>query len=232
MPIRAGAALGARRKEENMPRTSTIITACLIALCFSIPGRAQDSPSLGDLARQAQKNKTNAPAKKVLTNDDISSGSSTGSLTGAGLASSGLGAAASPASPSANGNPDAAPSAAQAVERMASVILMLDSLTRTELAKNALQGVDMNFPGRNNWEARLFAAKQLYVARGRDLLQRVKQIQASAEALQGSHDPNDPRVKDLTAQLQTLVRDGTRMDAAFQAVILEGRDLASQAQGH
>ncbi len=215
-----------------MLRNLSVIKACLLALLFCIPGRAQDSPSLGDLARQAQKNKTNAPAKKVLTNDDISSVSSSGSPSSAGLTSSGLAAIASPASPSANGNPDAAPSAAQAVERMESVILMLDSLNRPELARNALQGVDTNFPGRSNWETRLFAAKQLYVARGRDLLQRVKQIQAAAEALQGSHDPNDPRVKDLTAQLQSLVRDGTRMDAAFQAMILEGRDLASQAQGH
>ncbi|MBZ5658987.1 MAG: hypothetical protein LAO08_01135 [Acidobacteriia bacterium] len=211
-----------------MPRTLYFTTACLLALLFCAPGRAQDSPSLGDLARQAQKNKTSAPAKKVLTNDDISSGSP----SGAGLASSGLGAIAPPASTGANGNRDAGSSAEQAVGRMESVILMLDSMNRADLVRGALQGVDTDFPGRSNWETRLFAAKQLYVSRGRDLLLRVKQIQASAEALQGSHDPNDPRVKDLTVQMQGLVRDGTRMDAAFQAVILEGRDLATQAQAH
>jgi hypothetical protein len=210
-----------------MPRRLNFIAACLLALFFCASGNAQDTPSLGDLARQAQKDKANAnaPAKKVLTNDDLPSRSS----TGAGLGSSGLGAIGAPA---ADGKPGAAPSPEQAVGQMEALISQIDSLDRATLVKNALQGLDSDFPGRSNWEQRLFSAKQIYVARGRDLLQKAKQIQATAETLKGVQDPNDPRVKDLTNRLQGLVRDGTQMDATFQAVILEGRDLAGQTSGH
>jgi hypothetical protein len=185
----------------------------MLALIFCAPGHAQDSPSLADLARQAQKNKANAPVKKVFTNDDLSSGSS----TAAGFGSS---------------SPDAPRSAEQSIRRLEALIDKIDSLDRDTLVKNALQGVDRDFPGRSAWEQRLFAAKQSYVARGRDLLQDAKQILATAETLKAVQDRNDPRVKDLTYRLQNLVRDGTHLDAAFQAVVLEGRDLAGQALGH
>ena len=215
-----------------MTRIPSFIAVGMFALLVCAPGRAQDSPSLGELARQAQKNKTSNPPKKVLTNDDISGGSSSAPA----LVSPGLGAVPAPAKSSAassgSANPDSGAAADQAVAHMESVIQALDGMNRPDLVRTALQGVDTNFPGRSAWESKLLSAKQLYVARGRDLVARVKQIQTSAEALQGSHDPNDPRVKDLTVQLQALIRDGTHMDAAFQAVILEGRDLATSAQAH
>ena len=217
-----------------MPRSLSFVTACLIALAFCAPGHAQDSPSLGDLARQAQKQKAKEPAKKVFTNDDLSSGSS----SGAAAASSAPAAPAAPAghaataAPALTSKPSAAPSPEQAAGNLEAVINQIDSLDRAALVKNALQGVDTNFPGRDIWEQRLVAAKQIYVAHGRDLLQYAKQIQAAAETLKGVQDPNDPRVKDLANRLQVLVQEGTRLDSAFQAVILEGRDLAGQALGH
>jgi hypothetical protein len=211
-----------------MPRSLSFISACLFAIVFCAPGHAQDSPSLGDLARQAQKNKANAPAKKVLTNDDLSSGSSSGAV----LAPSGLGAIAAPAAPAAVGKPTAPTSPEQAAGQLEALINKIDALDRTELVKGALQGVDTDFPGRSEWEQKLASAKQIYVARGRELLQRAEQLQATAEALKGIQDPNDRRVKDLTNRMQGLVQDGKNLDAAFQVVILEGRDLAGQALGH
>ena len=207
-----------------MPRSLSFIAAFLLALAVCFPGHAQNSPSLGDLARQAQKDKSNAPVKKVFTNDDLSTGSS----SGAGLASSGVDAIAAPAAP---GKHAAAPSAEHAVAQLEGLINQIDALDRATLVKNALQGVDTDFPGRSKWEQRLFAAKKIYVARGHELLQDAKQIQAAAESLRGVQDPSDPRMKDLANRLQALVRDGTRSDAAFQAVILEGRDLAAQSLG-
>jgi hypothetical protein len=207
-----------------MPRSLRFIAAFLFALALCVPGHAQNSPSLGDLARQAQKDKSKTPAKKVFTNDDLSSGSS----SGAGNASSGLGTIGAP---TAAGQHAAGPTAEQAVAQLEGFINQIDDLDRATLVKNALQGVDSDFPGRSKWEQRLFAAKKMYVARGQELLQNARQIQAAAESLRGVQDPNDPRVKDLTNRLQALVRDGTRSDAAFQAVILEGRDLAAQASG-
>ena len=90
-----------------MPRSLHLFAACALALIFCLPGHGQDSPSLGDLARQAQKDKSNAPAKKVFTNDDLpsssglgSSGPSGGSVGGPGA---GLGQAGQPATPSKQG---------------------------------------------------------------------------------------------------------------------------------
>ena len=51
-----------------MLRKLCVVSACALALVFCAPGKAQDSspsPSLGDLARQAQKDKANKPAAKA-----------------------------------------------------------------------------------------------------------------------------------------------------------------------
>jgi len=44
-----------------MSRILGLIAVGFVALAFSMPGRAQDSPSLGELARQAQKIKPIRP---------------------------------------------------------------------------------------------------------------------------------------------------------------------------
>ena len=109
---------------------------------------------------------------------------------------------------------------------------MIDSLDQATLVKDVLRGSDSDFPGRGKWEERLYAAKQTYALQGHELVQKAKQILVSADNLQGVQNPNDPRVKEMANRLQELVRDGVRADAAFQAVILEGRDLASQGAAH
>ena len=55
---------------------------------------------------------------------------------------------------------------------------------------------------------------------------------ATADSLKGTQDPNDPRVKEMSAKLQSLMRDAVRTDAALQAVMIEGRDLAAQPAAH
>jgi hypothetical protein len=210
-------------------RNRGLFATCAMVLVFCLPGHAQDSPSLGDLARQAQKNKSNAPAKKVFTNDDLSSTSGTGpSELGASL-DSGLGQAGQATT---SGKPDATSSPSQDLERMEALMNRLDSLDRATLVKNVLKGVDFDFPGRSEWEEKLYAAKLAYTSQRHELVQKAKQIVASAESIKGVQDPNDPRVKDLGKRLKELVRDGVRADASFQAVILEGRDLARQSPSH
>jgi hypothetical protein len=211
--------------EDSMPRTPSLIAVCALALAVCAPGHGQDSPSLGDLARQVQKDKSSKPVAKVLTNDDLSSGS--GGVTSA------LGSGLGPVAPSGTaGNSSAAPTPDESLNRLESLLRQVDSLDRATLAHNVLQDKDINFPGRAKWEERLFAAKQTYVTQGRAMLQKARQIEASAENLKGSQDPNDPRAKDLAAKLQDLVRDGVQVGAAFQAVMMEGRDLASQDTAH
>src|ERR1700722_18024395 len=213
-----------------MPRILPLFAACALTLLLGLPGHSQDSPSLGDLARQAQKDKSNAPARKVITNEDLPSGSVLGSSgSGSGLGGS-LNAGLGPATPS--GKPGAAASPLQSLDRMEATMNQIDSLDRASLVKNVLQGASSDFPGRAKWEERLYAAKLDYVSQGHSLVQRGKQLLASSDSLHGNRDPHHPRVKELDEQLKDLVRDAVRADATFQAVMLEGRDLAGQASPH
>ncbi len=216
-----------------MARNLTLIAACALALFTFAPAHAQDSPanspSLGDLARQAQKDKekdkTNKSTAKVLTNDDLPSGSGGASATLGG----GLGQTAQATS---GGETGADPSPAEKLAMLETVVDRVEGLDRATLVRNVLNSNDIDFPGRAKWEERLFAAKQVYVAQARDLVQKARQILATSESLKGNQDPSDPRVKEMGARLQALTREAVQTDSAFQALMIEGRDLASQAAGH
>ncbi len=212
-----------------MPRSLSLFAVCALALVFCLPGRGQDSPSLGDLARQAQKDKSKASAKKVLTNDDLSSGSSTSPSGPAGGLGAGVGQAGQPA-PSAKQS--ATPTPADQLEKLESLLDQVASLDRATLVKNVLQGADPNFPGGAAWEDRLMAAREAYVSQGHALLQKGRDLLSSSENLKGIQDPNDPRVKNLASQLQQFIQDATRIGASFEAVMMEGRDLAGQSSSH
>ena len=213
-----------------MTRSLTLIAACALILVTCAVARAQDSsassPSLGDLARQAKKDKENdkqaKPAAKIFTDDDIqSSPGGVSALTGGGLAQG--------APLQAGRKPGTEPSPAEKLAMLETLVGQVDSLDRATLVRTVLKGNDVDFPGRAKWEERLFAAKQDYVVQARELVQKARQIVATADSLKGSQDPNDPRVKEMGAKLESLVRDAVHTDSAFQALIIEGRDLATQA---
>jgi len=219
--------------EEPVARSLAFIAVLASALAASTIMRAQDasspSPSLGDLARQVQKDKekdkANKSTAKVLTNDDLpsSSGGVSGALGG------GLGQAAQPSSGSKSG---ADPSPAEKLAMTETVLNRLEALDRATLVRSALNGQEVDFPGRAKWEERLIAAKEAYVVQARELIQKARQIMASADGLKGNPDANDPRVKELSAKLQALARDPVRTDSSLQAVMMEGRDLAAQTAAH
>jgi hypothetical protein len=216
-----------------MARNLILIASCALALAVSASVRAQDSqspsPSLGDLARQAQKDrdkdKTNKPVAKVMTNDDLPSGSSGGAMA--------LGAGFGQLAPQPAGSkPGADPTPAEKLAMMEAFLNQVESMDRATLVGSILKGKDVDFPGRAKWEDRLVAARDAYVAQCRELVQKAKQIIAGAESLKGAQDPNDPRVKEMSARLQNLVRDAVQTNAALQAVVIEGRDLAAQPAAH
>ena len=220
-----------------MRRTLTLAAGCALAITLCLVARGQDSSSstqsLGEIARQARKDKANQSAgagkatAKVLTNDDMTFGSTQGSAApsapGAGASQSEL--AASARKVLASSTP------AEKLANMEVFLHMVESLNQSELAHDALHGVDVDFPARERWEERLYGAKQTYVVQGRALIEKARQIMDSADSLKGKRDPNDPRVKELSAQLEALVRDSVKTEADFQAVMIEGRDLAMQASG-
>jgi hypothetical protein len=210
-----------------MRKTLGILGAFSLALTLVLPAFAQDSPSLGDLARQAQKDKekdkANKAAAKVFTNDDMPSST--------GFAGAAFGGAGSSAQGGRSGA-DLTPS--QQLDQLDAVVSKVASLDKATLVRNVLQEKsDVQFPGRAAWEQRLMAARDAYVAQNRIMIQKARQIVGSAEGMKGTTpDPNDPRVKDLAAKLQTLSRDAVRTDAGLEAVVNEGRDLASSPATH
>jgi len=217
-----------------MPRKLTLFAACALALLACVAARAQDSttssssPSLGDLARQAQKdkdkNRANKPVAKVLTDDDLSTGPTGGS-------SSLTEALSTAAQPAPAGKSAEVKSPAEGLDKIQSMLDGLSSLDRVALANNVLEGNTTNFPGRADWEAKMFATKQTFVAENRAVLEKMKQLQASSAALKDVQDPNDPRLKSINAQLHELVQASQQSGAAFQAAVTEGKDLAAHASG-
>jgi hypothetical protein len=200
-----------------------LLVGSALILVSCLPVHSQDSPSLGDLARQAQKDKTHSQSAKVITNDDLPSAPGLGSLDLGEISDSKSGS-----------KPDAVASAAASKEmdRAESFLTKLDSLDRPTLVRVVLQGVDTDFPGRSKWEERLFAAKQVYVSHGRELLQKMKQLAATAQGMPGNLSPDDPAAQDLTNRLKEIAQDSTRTGAAYKAVVAEGRDLATKASSH
>jgi len=197
-----------------------------LAPVICAPGRGQDSPSLGDVARKAQKDKANKPPAKVITNDDMPSSSG-------GISPALAGPPEPAAQPGTAGKSDAAAqSPAETLGKLQSVLEQLDSLDRATLVNNVLEGNTSNFPGRAQWEEKLFTAKQAFVSQSRDVLQKARQLEASAEGMKDVQDPNDPRAKKISARLQQLEQESTQASAAFQAVIAEGKDLAVLPTGH
>jgi hypothetical protein len=198
-----------------------IILAAIVSV-LSTPGRSQDSQSLGDLARQVRSQKSTVPPRKVITNDDLPAASADTIL---GLEK--------PVDLAGSAKPGADSSPLASLSQWESVVKQIDSMDRATLLKLALHGANPDFPGHANWEERLFTAKQAYVSQGLDLIQRAKQLLASAQTLKSAQaSVDDPRVKELDESLKGLVRESVRSDAAFEAVVLEGRDLAHQAPAH
>ena len=217
----------------------------LVIIFATVHGHAQDvpaaAPSLGDVARQLRNAKgAPAPQKKVLTNEDLVSQPTTLDFKGAAPGASSD--AKPPLAPSGNGSlaavgsGSAVPSldqAKMALDRMDILLNQVDIIDRSALVKTVLNGKDPDFPGHEAWEQRLFTARQVYVTRGRELVQDGRQLLDATKGLEAAHAaPDDPRVQSLNAQLKQFVQECVQTGSAFQAVVLEGRDLAGQSAAH
>jgi hypothetical protein len=210
-------------------RKFLVVLVWFVALPATL--RAQEEqPSVADAARQArkdkdkdkekEKDKTAAPAKTVITEDNISASGGTTAL------SSSLAAPDLSAKPGSNDSPWAKLLATE------TVLDRLDSLDRTQLAQVVLKGDTSEFPGRHDWENKLFSAKVSYVTRSRQLIEGMKQILTDLESLrfqdQGKTAPDDPRLQELTQKATQIAQLTARTEAAFQAVVTEGETLARQ----
>jgi hypothetical protein len=217
-----------------MHRPTTFWAAVLCLGLSWTPAHAQDPsrdqsqaetpPSLGDIARQARKDKeknANKP-KTIITEDALASSKS---LSGLGDLGS-----TQPAGDSA-----ALSKALSRLEEAESQLNKLDALDRATLAKAVLMDNDVDFPSRRNWEDRLYTEKQHYVSHERELIVEVKKAAAQVESWKASQggqkrDPNDPRVQQLKGRVAEIIQDALRTEQDYRAVVMEGWDLAKLAQ--
>ncbi len=210
-----------------MLRKMSFLAGLLWVLIPSTPALGQDQPSLGDVARQARKDKekNKAQATKVITDDTLPSSKGL-----SGLALGDLGSAPGSDQGAAMGR------ALAGLEQAEGALNKLGPLDRATLAKAALLENDVDFPNRRSWEDRLYAAKEQYVSHGRELFREMRQILADAQSLKASQDgqkklsPDDPRAQQMLRRIQEIMEDAVRTDRAYQAVVVEGWDLAKQAR--
>lgn len=212
------------------------------AVMFVAPcgfAQTQDAqPSVADAARAAaaaKKDKDKAPAAKtVITDDSLGSGAAvTSKATGGGAAGTGTGSA--PASGDAGGGMNSA-SLDEAWARLQATEVSLDRLEplgKSEVATTVLGGNSADFPGRAEWEEKMYAEKTSYVARSRQLIAAMKEALLRMAAMntgdQKVTSSNDPRVVSLTRKTGQLMQLAQKTEAEFQGVIGEGRALAAQA---
>ncbi len=207
-----------------MLRKMIFLAVLPCVLILSTPGYSQDQPSLGDVARQARKDKEKKAAqpKTVITDDNLPSSKALGGLSDLGSSRSA-------------GDGSAMSRALEGLDRAESALNKMDPMDRTTLAKAALLDNDVDFPGRSRWEDKLYSAKQQYVSHGRELFREMRQILADVQTLrsQGGQTkvgPDDPQAKELLRRLQEIVQDAIRTENAYQSVVVEGWDLAKQAK--
>ena len=109
----------------------------------------------------------------------------------------------------------------------------LESLDRATLAKAVLLDHDVDFANRRAWEDKLYAAREHYVSHEAELIVELKQILARIQSRQlgpTKLDPNDPRAQQMKNRLMEIVQDALRTEQDYRAVVMEGWDLAKQAQ--
>jgi hypothetical protein len=211
-----------------MFRKMTFLGALIWLVIPSTPALAQDQdqPSLGDVARAARKDKekNNAKPKTVITDDTLPSSKGL-----SGLSIGDLGGSQS------SGGGNASAQAMARVDEAEAALKQMDALDRPTLAKAVLLDNDVDFPNRRNWEDKLYAAKERYVSRERELIVELKQIVAQIQSMQASQgkqklNPEDPQTQQMLRRLQEIIQDAVRTEQTYRAVVMEGWDLAKQAK--
>lgn len=223
--VRFPTPIGVPDPEVIVSKKMSFLLALIWGLMASLPGYAQDQPSLGDVARQVRKDKEkNATQSKTVITDDTMPSSK--GLSGLGDMGSSQG----------GGDGNRIATAMAGLDKAEAALNKLEPLDRTTLGKAALLDNDVDFPGRRAWEDKLYAAKEQYVSHGRELFREMRQILADAQSMQSSQggqgklSPNDPRAQQLLKRLQEIVQDAVRTESAYQSVVMEGWDRAKQAK--
>jgi hypothetical protein len=186
--------------------------------------QTQDAqPSVADAARAAAAAKKDKAAPKTVITDDTFGSNSAVASKGGGSTGAAVAAAASAVdAPDKFKNLDEAWGKLQATEV---ALARLEPLDKSQMANLALQGNTSDFPGRAQWEDKLYAAKTSYVERSEQLVLAARQLLTEIAELQkeGPIAPNDPRFQALAKRSKQLTQLTARTEADFQSVLSEGK---------
>jgi hypothetical protein len=199
----------------------------------------QEQPSLADAARQARlnKDKNTAPAKKILTDEDVATSHSAGGVATLGGHSNSVSSSSHAASRAGANDNSSMGQAWAGIGRAEDSLDQLAPLDRASLAKVVLDSNDVDFQGRSTWEDKLFIAKERYVSESRQLVDEMKSVMANAQSFQ---DPSgsskagsdSPQAQELVARAQRLLAQAKNTESNFKAVMQEGIDQAKLAARH
>lgn len=202
------------------------ISGLTLGLLLAVPLLAQDAQqpqSLADAARQARqakadRAKSGAPPAKTFNDDNMAH---------AGAGQLDLGQVVS----NDGKVNDKMAQARQKFSQAEKILNTLDPMDKSALASLALQGQTGDFPGRQAWEEKLFAAKQYYVSHCRQMLRDANDLLNEIESLRakGSIDRTDPHVQALLRRSMEIAQDGATTDAQFESVMKEGAELAKRS---
>ncbi|HUE44491.1 MAG TPA: hypothetical protein VMP12_13035 [Candidatus Sulfotelmatobacter sp.] len=219
---------------------AAIIAGGAVSAAFAqdAQSRPQDQPSVADAARAAaaakkDKEKSSAP-KTVITEDSLGSGAVSSKTVGGGAAAAGTasGTVATAASGDAPNGGEGSASLDAAWARLQATEATLDRfepLGKSEVAATVLGGYTGDFPGRAEWEEKMYTEKTAYVARSRQLILAMKEaLLQMAQMNSGDQklSSHDPRVVSLTRKTTQLMQLAAKTEAEFQGVVSEGRALA------
>jgi hypothetical protein len=229
-----------RRMDLAKFGVATLITAG-VALAAAPCGFAQTQdaqPSVADAARAAaakkdkDKSANTAATKTVITEDSLGSGAAvtpkSAGANAAGGATSGSNAAGNGGGAMNSASLDEAWARLQATE---ATLNQFEPLGKAEVGATVLGGYTGDFPGRAEWEEKMYAEKMAYVARSRQLIQAMKEtLLQMAQMNSGDQkmSPNDPKVMALTKRTTQLMQMAAKTEGEFQGVVSEGRALAKQ----
>jgi hypothetical protein len=240
-PFVAAEAIAMRRMEVSKFGFAILVAAGTVMLAAPCGfAQTQDAqPSVADAARAAaaakkDKDKNTAPAKTVITDDSLGSGAAVTPMTVAGASASGAKAGSTAGSGDTGGianqaSLDAAWARLQATEAS---LDRLEPLGKSEVATTVLGGNSADFPGRAEWEEKMYVAKTTYCARSRQLLMAMKEaLLRMAEMNSGDQklSSHDPQVLSLAKKTGQLMQLAQKTEAEFQSEISEGRALAAQS---
>lgn len=196
---------------------------------------AQQPASLADVARKyreekAAKEKSGAPQGALYTNEGVIPRDGTNAL--------GMAPAARPnqsVGSAGRGGAAAPPSYDSMMASLDTAMTQMNTLAaadRATLVNAILKDNNVNFPGRDDWEARLMAGRDYYVAHGRQLNKGMRELLTQAEALHDSN-PNlpdsDPRVMQLMNLVTRVTAEAKKAGDDFQNLMDEGRMKAKLA---